>query len=413
MDFFNYKDGKLFCEDVDLSLISDAFNTPAYVYSKKTLERHADAYLKSFSSSNNLVCFAVKSLSNISILKILKDRGCGFDIVSGGELHRVLLAGADPKKIIFSGVGKTKEEIASGIKNDVLSFNIESPSELYRIERVAKDLDRVAPISIRFNPDVDSGGHDYITTGRKGDKFGISSIEDILELSSYISSSKNLKNVGVACHIGSQILGLDSYKAAARKTIELADMLLEMGIELDFLDLGGGLGVPYNGETPPSPSELVACLENELSERKERIIIEPGRSISANAGVLLTKVEYIKDEFLIVDAAMNDLLRPALYKAEHDVWNLEKDSTQEAKVWNIVGPICESSDFLARNISIPAKEDDVLAIKSAGAYGFVMSSNYNSRPKSAEILVDGSEFKLIRKRENFDDLVQSEISLDD
>jgi diaminopimelate decarboxylase len=413
MDFFNYKDGKLFCEDVDLSLISDAFNTPAYVYSKKTLERHADAYLKSFSSSNNLVCFAVKSLSNISILKILKDRGCGFDIVSGGELHRVLLAGADPKKIIFSGVGKTKEEIASGIKNDVLSFNIESPSELYRIERVAKDLDRVAPISIRFNPDVDSGGHDYITTGRKGDKFGISSIEDILELSSYISSSKNLKIVGVACHIGSQILGLDSYKAAARKTIELADMLLEMGIELDFLDLGGGLGVPYNGETPPSPSELVACLENELSERKERIIIEPGRSISANAGVLLTKVEYIKDKFLIVDAAMNDLLRPALYKAEHDVWNLEKDSTQEAKVWNIVGPICESSDFLARNISIPAKEDDVLAIKSAGAYGFVMSSNYNSRPKSAEILVDGSEFKLIRKRENFDDLVQSEIGLDD
>ena len=413
MDFFNYKDGKLFCEDVDLSLISDAFNTPAYVYSKKTLERHADAYLKSFSSSNNLVCFAVKSLSNISILKILKDRGCGFDIVSGGELHRVLLAGADPKKIIFSGVGKTKEEIASGIKNNVLSFNIESPSELYRIERVAKDLDRVAPISIRFNPDVDSGGHDYITTGRKGDKFGISSIEDILELSSYISSSKNLKNVGVACHIGSQILGLDSYKAAARKTIELADMLLEMGIELDFLDLGGGLGVPYNGETPPSPSELVACLENELSERKERIIIEPGRSISANAGVLLTKVEYIKDKFLIVDAAMNDLLRPALYKAEHDVWNLEKDSTQEAKVWNIVGPICESSDFLARNISISAKEDDVLAIKSAGAYGFVMSSNYNSRPKSAEILVDGSEFKLIRKRENFDDLVQSEISLDD
>jgi diaminopimelate decarboxylase len=413
MDFFNYKDGKLFCEDVDLSLISDAFNTPAYVYSKKTLERHADAYLKSFSSSNNLVCFAVKSLSNISILKILKDRGCGFDIVSGGELHRVLLAGADPKKIIFSGVGKTKEEIASGIKNNVLSFNIESPSELYRIERVAKDLDRVAPISIRFNPDVDSGGHDYITTGRKGDKFGISSIEDILELSSYISSSKNLKIVGVACHIGSQILGLDSYKAAARKTIELADMLLEMGIELDFLDLGGGLGVPYNGETPPSPSELVACLENELSERKERIIIEPGRSISANAGVLLTKVEYIKDKFLIVDAAMNDLLRPALYKAEHDVWNLEKDSTQEAKVWNIVGPICESSDFLARNISIPAKEDDVLAIKSAGAYGFVMSSNYNSRPKSAEILVDGSEFKLIRKRENFDDLVQSEIGLDD
>ena len=413
MDFFNYKDGKLFCEDVDLSLISKTFDTPAYVYSKKTLERHIDAYVESFTSSNNLVCFAVKSLSNISILKILKDKGCGFDIVSGGELHRVMLAGADPKKIIFSGVGKSKSEIAMGIKNDVLSFNIESSSELYRIEKVAKDLGKIAPVSIRFNPDVDSGGHDYITTGRKGDKFGISSIEDILNLSEHISNSDSLKIVGVACHIGSQILGLDSYKAAARKTIELADKLLDLGIELDFLDLGGGLGVPYNGETPPSPNELVACLENELSERKERIIIEPGRSISANAGILLTKVEYIKDEFLIVDAAMNDLLRPALYKAEHDVWNLDKNNSQETQVWNIVGPICESSDFLARDISIPAKEEDVLAIKSAGAYGFVMSSNYNSRPRCPEILVDEDKFKLIRKRENLDDLVRSEINPDD
>ena len=413
MDFFNYKDGKLFCEGVDLSLISKTFDTPAYVYSKKTLERHVDAYVESFTSSNNLVCFAVKSLSNISILKILKDKGCGFDIVSGGELHRVILAGADPKKIIFSGVGKSKSEIALGIKNDVLSFNIESSSELYRIEKVAKDLGKIAPVSIRFNPDVDSGGHDYITTGRKGDKFGISSIEDILNLSEHISNSDSLKIVGVACHIGSQILGLDSYKAAARKTIELADKLLDLGIELDFLDLGGGLGVPYNGETPPSPNELVACLENELSERKERIIIEPGRSISANAGILLTKVEYIKDEFLIVDAAMNDLLRPAFYKAEHDVWNLDKNNFQETKVWNIVGPICESSDFLARDISIPAKEEDVLAIKSAGAYGFVMSSNYNSRPRCPEILVDEDKFKLIRKRENLDDLVRSEINTDD
>ena len=413
MDFFNYKDGKLFCEGVDLSLISKTFDTPAYVYSKKTLERHIDAYIESFTSSNNLVCFAVKSLSNISILKILKDKGCGFDIVSGGELHRVMLAGADPKKIIFSGVGKSKSEIALGIKNDVLSFNIESSSELYRIEKVAKDLGKIAPVSIRFNPDVDSGGHDYITTGRKGDKFGISSIEDILNLSNHISNSDSLKIVGVACHIGSQILGLDSYKAAARKTIELADKLLDLGIELDFLDLGGGLGVPYTGETPQSPNELVACLESELSERKERIIIEPGRSISANAGILLTKVEYIKDEFLIVDAAMNDLLRPALYKAEHDVWNLDKNNAQETKVWNIVGPICESSDFLARNISIPAKEEDVLAIKSAGAYGFVMSSNYNSRPRCPEILVDEDKFKLIRKRESLDDLVRSEINPDD
>ena len=292
------------------------------------------------------------------------------------------------------------------------------PAKCYQFRGYLPDIAKSpplddSPVSIRFNPDVDSGGHDYITTGRKGDKFGISSIEDILNLSEHISNSGSLRIVGVACHIGSQILGLDSYKAAARKTIELADKLLDLGIELDFLDLGGGLGVPYNGEIPPSPSELVACLESELSERKERIIIEPGRSISANAGILLTKVEYIKDEFLIVDAAMNDLLRPALYKAEHDVWNLDKNNSQETQVWNIVGPICESSDFLARNINIPAKEEDVLAIKSAGAYGFVMSSNYNSRPRCPEILVDEDKFKLIRKRENLDDLVRSEINPDD
>ena len=412
MSAFNFNSGSLFCEQVSLSDISDQFDTPAYIYSKQTLESNANAYVKSFTEPGSLACFAVKSLSNISILKLLNDMGCGFDIVSGGELYRVLSIGADPKKIIFSGVGKSKKEIEEGILEGILSFNVESASELYRIEKIAENLNKVAPVSIRFNPDIDSGGHDYITTGRKGDKFGISSIDQIIELSKYIKSSNYLNIVGLASHIGSQILELDSYRKSAKKTIELADSLIELGISLEFLDLGGGLGVPYNDESPPSPENLVSCLEKELQGRKERLILEPGRSISANAGVLITKVEYIKDDFLVVDAAMNDLIRPALYKAEHDICNI-KENTGVPKLWNVVGPICESSDFLAKNISIDADEDDFLAIKTAGAYGFVMSSNYNTRPRACEVLVDGDRSILIRKRESLDDLLEMEIIGDD
>jgi diaminopimelate decarboxylase len=412
MSAFNFNSGSLFCEQVSLSDISDQFDTPAYIYSKQTLERNANAYVKSFTKPDSLACFAVKSLSNISILKLLNDMGCGFDIVSGGELYRVLSIGADPKKIIFSGVGKSKKEIEEGILEGILSFNIESASELYRIEKIAGNLNKVAPVSIRFNPDIDSGGHDYITTGRKGDKFGISSIDQIIELSKYIKSSNYLNIVGLASHIGSQILELDSYRKSAKKTIELADSLIELGIALEFLDLGGGLGVPYSDESPPSPENLVSCLEKELEGRKERLILEPGRSISANAGVLITKVEYIKDDFLVVDAAMNDLIRPALYKAEHDICNI-KENTGVPKLWNVVGPICESSDFLAKNVSIDANEDDILAIKTAGAYGFVMSSNYNTRPRACEVLVDGDKSILIRKRESLDNLLEMEIIGDD
>ena len=412
MSAFNFNSGSLFCEQVSLSDISDQFDTPAYIYSKRTLETNANAYVKSFTKPDSLACFAVKSLSNITILKLLNDMGCGFDIVSGGELYRVLSIGADPKKIIFSGVGKSKKEIEEGILEGILSFNVESASELYRIEKIAENLNKIAPVSIRFNPDIDSGGHDYITTGRKGDKFGISSIDQIIELSKYIKSSNYLNIVGLASHIGSQILELDSYRKSAKKTIELADSLIELGISLEFLDLGGGLGVPYNDESPPSPENLVSCLEKELQGRKERLILEPGRSISANAGILITKVEYIKDDFLVVDAAMNDLIRPALYKAEHDICNI-KENTGVPKLWNVVGPICESSDFLAKNISIDADEDDILAIKTAGAYGFVMSSNYNTRPRACEILVDGDKSILIRKRESLDDLLEMEIIGDD
>ena len=407
MNTFKYIDGSLHCEGVDLSAIEEKHGTPSYVYSKKTIEENAKAYVNSFTNTRNLACFAVKSLSNLSILKIIKDAGCGFDIVSGGELHRVLSIGAEPKKIIFSGVGKTKNEIQQGINSGILSFNVESESELYRIEKIAGDIESPAPISIRINPDIDSGGHDYITTGRKGDKFGISDTRKVIDLCKHAHQSKNLKVVGLACHIGSQILDLDGFMKSADKIFELADELANFNISLDFLDLGGGLGISYENEVPPSPLELISCLEDKFKNRRERLILEPGRSISANAGVLLTRVEYIKDNFLIVDAAMNDLLRPSLYKAHHDVCNVE-DKKDNFKKWTVVGPVCESSDFLAKNASLDVHEDDLIVVKNAGAYGFVMASNYNSRPKACEILVDGNQSKIIRQRETLDDLLEKE-----
>ena len=407
MNTFKYINGSLHCEGVDLSLLGERYATPSYVYSKKTIEENAKAYVNSFTNSRNLACYAVKSLSNLSILKIIKDAGCGFDIVSGGELHRVLSIGADPKKVIFSGVGKTKDEIQQGINSSILSFNVESESELYRIEKIADDIESPAPISIRINPDIDSGGHDYITTGRKGDKFGISDTRKVIDLCKYAYQSKNLKIVGLACHIGSQILDLEGFIKSADKIFELADELANFDISLEFLDLGGGLGISYENEVPPSPLDLISCLEDKFKNRKERLILEPGRSISANAGVLLTKVEYIKDNFLIVHAAMNDLLRPSLYKAHHDVCNVE-DKKDNLKKWNVVGPVCESSDFLAKNASLDVHEDDLIVVKNAGAYGFVMASNYNSRPKACEILIDGDQTKIIRQRETLDDLLEKE-----
>ena len=407
MDFFEYKKDELFCEEVNLIEIAENFGTPTYVYSSKTLNLHIDAYMDSFTSKDYQICFSVKSLSNIAILNILKNKGCGFDIVSGGELHRAISVGADPKSIIFSGVGKSKNEIEDGILNEILSFNIESKAELKKIETVASNLKKIAPVSIRFNPDIDSGGHDYITTGRKGDKFGINNLDETIELAKYIRDSKNLEMVGLACHIGSQILNLKSYEMASKKTIDLATKINKLGIDLQFFDMGGGLGVPYLDESPPHPKELISMLEEVFVNRNEKLILEPGRSISANAGVLLTKVEYIKDNFAIVDAAMNDLIRPALYGAKHDNWNL-KNKTNAMKKYNVVGPICESSDFLGKDILLDIAEDDLLCIKTAGAYGFVMSSNYNSRLRSAEVLVDGKTFNLIRRRENIQDLIGME-----
>ncbi|MFL2708289.1 MAG: diaminopimelate decarboxylase [Gammaproteobacteria bacterium] len=412
MDYFSYKDGKLFCEDVDLQKVAIECGTPCYVYSKKTLERHINVYKKSFKTKDNLICFSVKSLSNISILKLINDMGCGFDVVSGGELRRALHIGANPQKIIFSGVGKSYDEILMGVHNKILSFNIESESELHRIEKIASSEKKVADVSIRFNPEVDSGGHEYIKTGRKGDKFGISSEETILKIANYIYSSSHLRLVGLACHIGSQILDLQSYKSTARNIKELSLKIKEIGNKLEFLDLGGGLGIPYDKDETPSPENLISIIEEELKDVDEKIILEPGRSISGNAGILLTMVEYIKDEFLIIDAAMNDLLRPALYNAKHDVWSLT-ESYSNNKKWTIVGPVCESSDIIAKDHVINADEGDILAIKSAGAYGFVMASNYNSRMRPPEVLVDGNKFNIIRARESFDDLIKSEVKVSD
>ena len=412
MEYFAYKNKNLYCEDVNLQEIVEECGTPTYVYSKKTIERHVDVYKNAFKLHKNLICFSVKSLSNISILDLINKKGCGVDVVSGGELKRALHAGADPKKIIFSGVGKSYDEILLGIKYEILSFNIESESEVNRIEEIASSQNKIANVAIRFNPEVDSGGHEYIKTGRKGDKFGISSEESVLKIAEYIYKSNHLKLVGLACHIGSQILDLQSYKLTAKNIKDLSFKIKDLGNELDFLDLGGGLGIPYEQDETPSPQDLISIIEEELKDMEERIILEPGRSISGNAGILLTKVEYIKDDFLIVDAAMNDLLRPALYKAKHDVWSLKKDDTN-SKAMTIAGPVCESSDIIAKDIHTNAVEGDILAIKTAGAYGFVMSSNYNSRMRSAEVLVDRKEFNIVRTRETFEDLIKNEIGLYD
>ena len=410
MDHFHYKKNELYAEEVALKDIADVYGTPTFVYSKATLKRHAKAYINSFKKMNGLVCFSVKALSNISILKTLKNSGCGFDIVSGGELHRALLAGANPKKIIFSGVGKSKAEMASGIENNILSFNVESEQELERLGEVAKEMKKTAPVAIRFNPNVDAGVHEFTKTGRKSDKFGVS-IESTKDLVKRCLKNDSIKLVGLTCHIGSQIMELKGFEDAAKQALELLIELDKLNISLDFIDMGGGLGVNYVGEETIQPFELIQIYEEIFSDRNERLILEPGRSISANAGVMLTRVEYKKNNFLIADAAMNDLLRPALYQAHHDVWPIIKN--EQISNVNLVGPICETGDFLAKNIDIGACEGDLLAVKTVGAYGFVMSSNYNSRPRAAEVIVDKDNFYLIRKREDYADLTVLEEGLDD
>ena len=410
MDHFHYKEGQLFAEEVALKDVADTYGTPTFIYSKATLERHANAYINSFKTMSGLVCFSVKALSNISILKTLKKSGFGIDIVSGGELHRALLAGADPKKIIFSGVGKSKEEMAAGIEANILSFNVESQQELQRLSEVAGAMKSTAPVAIRFNPNVDAGVHEFTKTGRESDKFGVT-IEAAMDLVKECFKNDSLNLVGLTCHIGSQIMELKGFQDAAKQALELLVELDKLNINLDFIDMGGGLGVNYVDEKTIQPYELIQCYEKIFANRNERLILEPGRSISANAGIMLTKVEYKKDSFLIADAAMNDLLRPALYDAHHNVWPVVKN--KNASSVNLVGPICETGDFIAKNINIAASAGDLLAVRTVGAYGFVMSSNYNSRPRAAEIIVDKDKFYLIRKREDYSSLTALEEGLDD
>ncbi|KPX07742.1 diaminopimelate decarboxylase [Pseudomonas savastanoi] len=410
MDAFNYRDGELFAEGVALSAIAERFGTPTYVYSRAHIEAQYRAYADALSGMPHMVCFAVKANSNVGVLNVLARLGAGFDIVSRGELERVLAAGGKAEKIVFSGVGKTREDMRRALEVGVHCFNVESTDELERLQEVAAELDVRAPISLRVNPDVDAGTHPYISTGLKENKFGIAiaNAEDV-----YIRASQlpNLEVIGVDCHIGSQLTTLEPFIDALDRLLDLVDRLGDCGIHLHHIDLGGGLGVRYRDEEPPLAADYIKAVRERLAGRDLGLLFEPGRFIVANAGALLTRVEYLKHtehkDFAIVDAAMNDLIRPALYQAWMDVTAV-RPRDGEPRAYDIVGPICETGDFLAKGRELALAEGDLLAVHSAGAYGFVMSSNYNTRGRAAEVLVDGSQAFEVRRRETVAELFAGE-----
>lgn len=408
MNHFEYKNQQLFAEEVAIADIIKAHGTPAYIYSRATLERHWHAFDNAFGEHPHLICFAVKSNSNIALLNVMAKLGSGFDIVSQGELERVLAAGGDASKVVFSGVAKSHSEIARALEVGVRCFNVESIPELHRINEVAGKMGKVAPISLRVNPDVDAKTHPYISTGLKENKFGVS-VQQAREVYRLAKSLPNVKITGMDCHIGSQLTELQPFLDATDRLIVLMEQLKEDGIELHHLDLGGGLGVPYHGEQPPHPTEYAkALLEKLRAYPNLEIILEPGRAISANAGILVTKVEYLKSNedrnFAIVDTGMNDMIRPALYEAYMEITEVDQSLNREASVYDVVGPICETSDFLGKARTLSVAEGDYIAMRSAGAYGAAMSSTYNSRPQAVEILVDGAKAHLIKARADFADL---------
>jgi diaminopimelate decarboxylase len=411
LDFFNRKQHSLYAEQCQVTELAKQYGTPLYIYSRATIERHWHAFDQAAGERPHLVCYAVKANSNIAVLNVMARLGSGFDIVSKGELMRVLEAGGDPKKVVFSGVGKTSEEIAYALNLDIYCFNVESSAELDRIQTVAQSLNKVAPISLRVNPDVDAGTHPYISTGLKENKFGIS-IEHALALYQYAATLSHINIQGVDCHIGSQLTEVAPFLDALDRVLKLVDELTEHGIELSHIDVGGGLGVCYDNETPPHPKEYAEAIAQKLQGRDIKLIYEPGRAVMANAGILVTEVEYLKESeernFAIVDAAMNDLIRPALYQAWQAIIPVEQRDDVASAQYDVVGPICETGDFLGKDRSLAIRAGDLLAIRSAGAYGFTMSSNYNSRPRAAEVMVDGSESYLIRKRETLSQLWQGE-----
>lgn len=410
MTFFNYQNQQLLAEQVPLLDIAKRFGTPCYVYSRAALEQAFLAYQQALGDQRHLICYAVKANSNIAVLNVLARLGAGFDIVSIGELERVLRAGGDPGKVVFSGVAKTAAEIERALLVGIHCFNVESEAELERINAVAARLALTAPVSIRVNPDVDANTHPYISTGLKENKFGID-INTALDVYTKAQAMGHVKIKGIDCHIGSQLTETAPFVDALKRVLGLMDKLAEKGIEIEHLDLGGGLGVCYKDEEPPTPQEYIAALKTELGHRDIALIFEPGRSISANAGVLLSQVEFLKPgpekNFAIIDAAMNDMIRPSLYQAWLDLVPLELREG-EGEEYDFVGPVCETGDFLAKQRRLNIVSGDVLALKGSGAYGFTMSSNYNSRPKLAEIMVDGDRVYQIRARESLDDLMRGE-----
>ncbi|HLC18669.1 MAG TPA: diaminopimelate decarboxylase [Thermodesulfobacteriota bacterium] len=412
MHYFQYRGASLFAEGVRVERIAEEAGTPVFIYSQRTLKRHYEAFGSAFKKAAHIICYSVKANSNLSVLKTFADLGSGFDIVSGGELFRALKAGADPARVVFSGVGKTEEEIAYALKKGILMFNVESPQELKTLDAVAGRLRKRARFAIRVNPDVDPRTHPYISTGLKKNKFGVESSEAI---GLYVHARDNLKNVeavGIDCHIGSQLTRIGPFVEALKKTKRLVKTLRREGVEIRYLDMGGGLGITYDKEAPPHPSKYGNAVIRETRGLDVTLIFEPGRVIVGNAGILVTKVIYTKKtpykNFIIVDAAMNDLARPSLYGSYHAI-KAVRDGTGTEITADVVGPVCESGDFLAKDRLLPdVKPGEFLAVMSAGAYGFTMSSNYNSRPRAAEVMVRGRSFSVVKKRERLEDLVRGE-----
>lgn len=407
MNAFEYRNHQLFAEDVSLAELAARHGTPCFVYSRAALEQQFRSYQKALEGREHLICYAVKANSNLGVLSVLARLGAGFDIVSGGELARVLAAGGSPDRIIFSGVGKTVEEMQAALGAGIHCFNVESLPELERLSAVADNMDMTARISLRVNPDVDAGTHPYISTGLKENKFGLD-IGQAVEFYKIAHTLPAIEIIGVDCHIGSQLTSITPYQDALERMLNLIDALDAEGITIRHLDLGGGLGVQYQNEAPPTPEEYIRAILPHLAGRPQTLVFEPGRSIVANAGVLVTRVEYLKEtpykNFAIVDAAMNDIIRPALYQSVMGIIPLQQgDQGRKSLSWDIVGPVCESGDFLGRNRELALAQGDLLAICSAGAYCFSMSSNYNTRNRAPEILVDGNRHTVVRRRETYDD----------
>lgn len=408
MDFFQYKNEQLYVEDLPVKQLAEEFGTPLYIYSRATLERHWHAFDSALGKHPHLICYAVKANSNIGILNVMAKLGSGFDIVSQGELERVLAAGGEASKVVFSGVAKSRAEIMRALEVGIRCFNVESVAELHHINQITGEMGKVAPISLRVNPDVDAHTHPYISTGLKENKFGVS-VDEAREVYKLAATLPHVKITGMDCHIGSQLTELQPFLDATDRLIRLMEQLKEDGIKLKHLDLGGGLGVTYTDETPPHPSDYATALLNKLKDYEDlEIILEPGRAIAANAGILVAKVQYLKSNesrnFAITDTGMNDMIRPALYEAYMNIIEIDRTLGREKAIYDVVGPVCETSDFLGKQRELAIAEGDYIAQRSAGAYGASMSSNYNSRPRTAEVLVDGNKAHLIRRRENLSEL---------